>query len=27
VKDDKQTIEQFLNGATITAFAQAVIGS
>jgi elongation factor Ts len=27
VKDEKQTIEQFLNGATITAFAQAVIGS
>jgi elongation factor Ts len=27
VKDEKQTIEQFLNGATITAFAQAFIGS
>jgi elongation factor Ts len=27
VKDEKMTIEQFLNGATITAFAQAVIGS
>ena len=27
VKDDKQTIEQFLNGATIEAFAQVVVGS
>lgn len=27
VKDEKQTIEQFLNGATISAYAQAVIGS
>ena len=27
VKDEKQTIEQFLNGATIEAFAQVVIGS
>jgi elongation factor Ts len=26
VKDEKQTIEQFLNSATITAFAQVVIG-
>jgi elongation factor Ts len=27
VKDEKQSIQQFLNGATITAFAQVVIGS
>lgn len=27
VKDEKQSIEQFLNGATITAYAQVVIGS
>ena len=26
VKDEKQTIAQFLNGATITAYAQVVIG-
>ena len=26
VKDEKQTIQQFLNGATITAYAQVVIG-
>ena len=27
VKDEKQSIEQFLNGATIEAFAQVVVGS
>ncbi len=27
VKDEKQSIQQFLNGATITAFAQVVVGS
>ena len=27
VKDEKQSVEQFLNGATITAYAQVVIGS
>jgi elongation factor Ts len=27
VKDERVTIEQFLNGATITAFAQVVVGS
>jgi elongation factor Ts len=26
VKDEKQTIQQFLNGATITSYAQVVIG-
>ena len=27
VKDEKQTIAQFLGGATVTAFAQVVVGS
>ncbi len=26
VKDEKQSIQQFLNGATITSFAQVVVG-